>query len=456
VLARPADFYDEVIEIDLSQLAPLINGPHSPDLAHKVSEVGADAAANDWPIEISAALIGSCTNSSYEDITRAASIARQATAHGLKARTKLLITPGSEQVRATIERDGLLADLEAIGGEVLANACGPCIGQWARPDMDPGTKNTIVNSYNRNFPKRNDGSANTLSFVTSPDTVIALALAGRLDFNPITDTLTSDTGEKVLLDAPVGEQLPAAGFDPGLDTFIAPPPNSSTVEVKVSPDSDRLQLLEPFPAWDGRDYIELPVLLKAQGKCTTDHISMAGPWLRYRGHLENISGNLFAGVVNAFTGEAGTGKDPLDGETRTYPDIAKHLHEAGVSWVAVGDENYGEGSSREHAAMEPRFRNGKVILVRSFARIHETNLKKQGVLPLTFADPATYDEIGEDDKISFLGLADLAPDRPVQGEIVKPDGTKVGFEANHTMNDEQLGWFRAGGALNIIRQRMGA
>jgi len=453
VYERPADVYDQVIEIDLSSLAPLINGPHSPDYAHKVSEIGDTAAEQGWPVEISAALIGSCTNSSYEDITRAASIARQASAKGLTARTKLLITPGSEQVRATIERDGLLADLEAIGGEVLANACGPCIGQWARPDMDPATVNTIVNSYNRNFPKRNDGSPNTLSFVTSPDTVIALALAGRLDFNPATDTLTTDDGEEVLLDEPVGVRLPEAGFDPGSNTFIAPPADGSGVEVKVSPDSERLQLLQAFPAWDGNDYVELPLLLKAQGKCTTDHISMAGPWLKYRGHLENISGNLFLGVINAFDGADGFGKDPLDGETKRFPEIAKHLHEAGVSWVAVGDENYGEGSSREHAAMEPRFRNGKVILVRSFARIHETNLKKQGVLPLTFDDPATYDLIGEDDKLSFLGLADLAPDRQVDGEIVKPDGTRIPFKANHTMNDEQIAWFKAGGALNIIRQR---
>jgi aconitate hydratase len=450
---NPAAYYDQVVEIDLTTLAPLINGPHTPDLAHKVSEVGAAAKENDWPLEISAALIGSCTNSSYEDITRAASIARQASAAGLKARTKLLITPGSEQVRATIERDGLLADLEAIGGEVLANACGPCIGQWSRPDMDPSTKNTIVNSYNRNFPKRNDGSANTLSFVTSPDTVIALALAGRLDFNPITDSLVSDDGVEVRLEAPVGEMLPDRGFDPGEDTFVAPPADQESVEVAVSPESDRLQLLEPFPAWDGQDYIALPVLLKAQGKCTTDHISMAGPWLKYRGHLENISGNLFAGVVNAFTGAAGEGKDPLDGETRAYPEIAKHLHEAGVGWVAVGDENYGEGSSREHAAMEPRFRGAKVILVRSFARIHETNLKKQGVLPLTFADPATYDLIEEDDKLSFLDLASLAPDTPVRCEIVKPDGSTVPFEANQTMSPEQIDWFRAGSALNIIRER---
>jgi aconitate hydratase len=453
VYANPAEYYDQVIEIDLSTLAPLINGPHSPDYAHKVSEIGATATEKDWPLEISAALIGSCTNSSYEDITRAASIARQASAKGLKAKTKLLITPGSEQVRATIERDGLLADLEAIGGEVLANACGPCIGQWSRPDMDPATVNTIVNSYNRNFPKRNDGSANTLSFVTSPDTVIALALAGRLDFNPATDVLVTESGEEVRLDEPVGIRLPEAGFDPGQNTFIAPPEDSTGVEVKVNPESDRLQLLQPFPAWDGKDYVELPLLLKALGKCTTDHISMAGPWLKYRGHLENISGNLFLGVINAFTEADGFGKDPLDGETKRFPEIAKHLHEAGVSWVAVGDENYGEGSSREHAAMEPRFRGGKVILVRSFARIHETNLKKQGVLPLTFADPEVYDQIEENDRLSFLDLANLTPGKPVYCEIVKPDGEKIAFEANHTMNDEQIGWFRAGGALNIIRQR---
>jgi aconitate hydratase len=419
-----------------------------------VSEIGADAESNDWPIEISAALIGSCTNSSYEDITRAASIARQATAKGLKAKTELLITPGSEQVRATIERDGLLADLEAIGGEVLANACGPCIGQWARPDMSPETVNTIVNSYNRNFPKRNDGSANTLSFVTSPDTVIALALAGRLDFDPRTDVLVNDAGEEVRLDPPVGETLPEKGYDPGKDNFQAPPEDGSDVDVVVSPTSDRLQLLQPFEPWDGKDFIELPLLLKAYGKCTTDHISMAGKWLKYRGHLENISGNLFAGVINAFTEADGTGKDPLDGETKTFPDIAKHLYEEGVSWVAVGDENYGEGSSREHAAMEPRFRGAKVILVRSFARIHETNLKKQGVLPLTFADPSTYDQIEEDDKLSFLGLADLAPGQPVYCEIVKPDGTTIDFQANHTMNEEQIEWFKAGGALNIIRARV--
>jgi aconitate hydratase len=453
VLANPGDFYDQVIEIDLSTLEPQINGPHTPDLAHKLSEVGAHAKENGWPLEISSTLIGSCTNSSYEDITRAASLARQASAKGLRAKTQLLITPGSEQVRATIERDGLLADLEAIGGTVLANACGPCIGQWERPDMDPSTSNTIVNSYNRNFPKRNDGSANTFSFVASPDTVIAYALAGTLDFNPVTDSITTADGSAVKLEAPVGEELPAKGFDPGEDTFVAPSALGAGISVAVSPTSDRLQLLDPFTPWDGNDYLDLPVLVKAQGKCTTDHISAAGPWLKYRGHLENISGNLFLGAVNAFTGEAGQGKDQLDGMTKSLPDIAKHYHEAGQPWIAVGDQNYGEGSSREHAAMEPRFRNGKAILVRSFARIHEANLKKQGMLPLTFADPTIYDEIGEDDRISILGLAQLAPDVPLSCRLTKPDGTTIEFLANHTFNDEQITWFKAGSALNLIRQK---
>jgi aconitate hydratase len=453
VLADPTAHFDQVIEIDLDQLGPMINGPHSPDRAHQLADVGDAARREGWPLDISSALIGSCTNSSYEDITRAASIARQAKAKGLRARTQLMITPGSEQTRATIERDGLLADLEAIGGTVLANACGPCIGQWDRPDLDPSKLNTIVNSYNRNFPKRNDGNANTLSFVTSPDTVIALALAGTLDFDPRTDTLTNDTGEEVRLEPPVGEALPQGGFAAGEDTFQAPPEDRSGVAVVVDPQSDRLQLLEPFEPWDGRDYTELPILLKAQGKCTTDHISAAGPWLKYRGHLENISGNLYLGAVNAYTGEVGIGKDPLDGQTRPFPEIAKRLHEAGQGWVAIGDENMGEGSSREHAAMEPRFRNAKVIFARSFARIHETNLKKQGLLPLTFADPATYDQIGEDDRISVHDLAALAPDTPVRATIHKPDGTTIEFQAHHTFSDEQIGWFRAGGALNIIRQK---
>ncbi len=456
---RPDDdaLYDQLIEIDLDQLKPMINGPHSPDRAHRVGAdgVGAQARENGWPLEVSSTLIGSCTNSSYEDITRVASIARQAAARGLTAKTELLVTPGSEQIRATIERDGLLADLEAVGATVLANACGPCIGQWSRPESITGQPNTIVNSYNRNFPKRNDGSSNTLSFVTSPDTVIAIALAGRLDFDPTTDTITAPDGTEVKLDPPVGEILPDAGYDPGVDTFTPPPDDPSDVEVIVSPTSDRLQLLEPFAAWDGNDYIGLPVLMKAQGKCTTDHISAAGPWLKYRGHLENISGNLFAGAVNAFTGEAGTGLDITDGETRAYPEIAKRYHEAGIRWVAIGDRNYGEGSSREHAAMEPRFRNGVVILARSFARIHETNAKKQGLVPLTFADPDTYDQIGESDRINVLDLPPV-PGRDVHCQIVKPDGTVIDFDAKHTFSDEQVEWFRAGSALNIVRSKVAA
>ncbi len=446
--------YDQVIELDLSTLRPHINGPHTPDLAREVQDLGAEARANGWPLEISAALVGSCTNSSYEDITRAASILRHAAANGLTVKVPLLITPGSEQVRATIERDGLLATFEAAGATVLANACGPCIGQWSRPEAITGVPNTIVTSYNRNFPKRNDGSANTHAFVTSPETVVALALAGTIDFDPLSGTLPNNSGEQVSLVVPVGEELPAAGFDPGENTFTPPPADRSGIEVRVSPDSDRLQLLVPFEPWDGQDFHDLPILVKAQGKCTTDHISMAGPWLKYRGHLENISGNLFLGAINAFTGEAGSGKDPLDGLTKPYPEIAKHLHEAGQPWVAVGDENWGEGSSREHAAMEPRFRGAKAIIVRSFARIHETNLKKQGVLPLTFADPAVYDLIGEDDRISITGLAQLAPDVPVACRLHQANGTVVDFLGNQTMSPEHIEWFRAGSALNIIRARM--
>ena len=453
---RPDDGaqYDQVIEINLDNLTPLINGPHSPDRAHKVgAEVGKEAVANDWPLEISSALIGSCTNSSYEDITRAASIARQAAAAGLKAKVELLITPGSEQTRATIERDGLLADLEAIGATVLANACGPCIGQWERNADVNAKPNTIVNSFNRNFPKRNDGSANTLSFVTSPDTVIALALAGRLDFNPMTDTLTAPDGTQVTLAPPTGEVLPAKGYDPGEDTFTAPPADGSGVVVEVSPTSDRLQLLDPFPAWNGKDYVELPILMKAQGKCTTDHISAAGKWLKYRGHLENISGNLFIGAVNAFGGAVGEGLDITDGQRRSYPDVAKRYSEAGIQWCAIGDQNYGEGSSREHAAMEPRFRGGVVIFARSFARIHETNLKKQGLVPLTFSDPKTYDQIEESDRISVLNLPPV-PDQPMKCRITKTDGSTVDFEAKHTFSPEQIEWFKAGSALNIVREKV--
>jgi aconitate hydratase len=452
VEADPTAHFDQVVHVDLSTLEPLINGPHTPDRARPVSALGDEARAEGWPAEISSALIGSCTNSSYEDISRAAGIARVAAAKGLTARTELLVTPGSERVRATIERDGLLADLEAIGATVLANACGPCIGQWSRADVVEGDTNVIVTSYNRNFPKRNDGLASTLAFVTSPETVVALALAGRVDFDPRTDTLPAPDGSEVRLEVGPGDELPAAGFASGDAGFLAPPADRDAVTVAVSPTSERLQLLEPFPAWDGQDLVGLPVLVKAQGKCTTDHISAAGRWLRFRGHLENISGNLFLGAVNAHTGETGVGLDVLDGTTKPFPDIAAHYHRQGQPWVAVGDENYGEGSSREHAAMEPRFRGCRAVLSRSFARIAETNLKKQGVLPLVFSSPETYDQIGETDRISILGLAALAPDAPVRCRIDRSDGTSVEFTAEHTMSAQQIDWFRAGSALNIIRE----
>ena len=447
--------YDKVIEIDLSQLKPLINGPHTPDLAHKVgSAIGKAASENSWPLEISAALIGSCTNSSYEDITRAASVARQAKAHGLKAKCELLITPGSEQIRATIERDGLLADLEAIGATVLANACGPCIGQWERSTDATSKPNTIVNSFNRNFPKRNDGSANTLSFVTSPDTVIALALAGRLDFDPTTDTIEAPDGTQVKLNAPFGEVLPANGYDAGNDTFIAPPADGSNIDVIVDPLSDRLQLLEPFKKWNGNDFLNMPILMKAKGKCTTDHISAAGKWLKYRGHLENISGNLFEGAVNAFTDEIGQGLDLVDGNTRAYPEIALRWGKNKYQWCAIGDQNYGEGSSREHAAMEPRYRGCQVIFARSFARIHETNLKKQGIVPLTFEDPSVYDLIEPTDTITVRGMPPV-PDKPVQCYIVKQrNSEQIPFTALHTFSEEQVEWFKAGSALNVVRQKV--
>ncbi len=450
--------YDQLIEIDLDELKPLINGPHSPDRAHKVGAAGVGAAAreNGWPTDVSAALIGSCTNSSYEDITRAASIARFAAKAGLKTKVPLLITPGSEQTRATIERDGLLTDLEGVGATVLANACGPCIGQWSRPEETISVSNSIVTSFNRNFPKRNDGSPNTFAFVTSPDTVMGIALSGKLDFDPTTDTITAPDGTEVSLEAPVGQVLPDAGYDPGEDTFTAPPADGREVEVVVSPTSDRLQLLTPFPAWDGQDFMDLPVLVKAQGKFTTDHISMAGPWLKYRGHLENISGNLYLGAVNAFEGyEVGMGKNQLTGETQSFPEIAAAYHAAAQPWVVIGDENMGEGSSREHAAMEPRFRGGLVAIARSFARIHETNLKKQGMVPLTFVDPADYDRIDEDDRINVTGLPPV-PGQPVVCQIVKPDGTTIDFECTHTFSDEQVEWFVAGSALNIVRQKVAA
>jgi aconitate hydratase len=453
VYAEPEKYYDQLIEIDLDTLAPHVVGPHTPDLARPVADLKEEAPAKGYPVDLSAALIGSCTNSSYEDITRTASIARFAKEHGLTARTELLITPGSEQVRATIERDGLLGDLEAIGATVLANACGPCIGQWKRDTVSEGDQNSIVTSFNRNFPKRNDGNPATLAFIGSPETVIAMALAGRLDFDPTRDALTDADGNEVRLPEPVGIELPDGGFDPGSNVFVAPTGDDS-VEVVIDPDSDRLQRLTPFAAWEGTDLADMPILLKAQGKCTTDHISMAGPWLRYRGHLENISGNLFNGAVDAFSGEAGVGTDVLaDDERVPYPDLAKRWHEQGVDWVVFGDENYGEGSSREHAAMEPRFRGCRAVIVRSFARIHETNLKKQGVLPLTFVNPDDYDKVQLHDRVAIEGLTNLAPGSAVTVVLTHADGTTDQVPVKHTMSDDQIEWFRAGSALNLIRAR---
>ena len=451
----PHSFFDRVIEINLSDLKPHINGPHTPDLARPVGGgIAEEAVENGWPLEISAGLIGSCTNSSYEDITRAAGIARDALSKGLKSKIPFLVTPGSEQVRATIERDGLLADLEAIGATVLANACGPCIGQWDRQDLDDGVPNSIVTSYNRNFPKRNDGYASTFAFVTSPETVVALSIAGKLDFDPAVDSLTTENGEEVKLSVDVGEELPSNGFDSGEEGLFKPPPSeNSQIEISISQESERLQALTPFAPWDGNDFEGLPVLMKAKGKCTTDHISMAGSWLKYRGHLENISGNLYLGVVNSFTGEIGTGVDITDNQIRPFPEIAKRYHEAGIEWVAIGDENIGEGSSREHAAMEPRFRGCRVVIARSFARIHETNLKKQGILPLTFANPGDYDLIGQEDRISVIDIKNMRANEPVQVVITNPKGDTTHIETNHSMSEDQIEWFRAGSALNLIRQK---
>jgi aconitate hydratase len=452
----PDAYYDQVIRIDLDTLEPHLVGPHTPDLARPVSAMKQEAPEKGYPVEITAALVGSCTNSSYEDITRAASIARHATQHGLSSKTQLMITPGSEQVRATIERDGLLADLEAIGATVLANACGPCIGQWKRDDIEPGDRNSIVTSFNRNFPKRNDGNAETLAFIGSPETVVAMALAGRLDFDPTRDTLVGADGEEVRLPEPVGIELPDGGFTQGEEGFVAPA-DTADVDVVIEPTSDRLQRLEPFPAWDGEDLVDLPVLLKAKGKCTTDHISMAGPWLRFRGHLENISGNLYLSADNAFSPNNGMGIDVVgDGEEVKLPELARRWHERGQEFVVFGDENFGEGSSREHAAMEPRFRGARAVIVRSFARIHETNLKKQGILPLTFVDPADYDRVRVADRVSIVGLDELAPGREVTVRLRHADGTTEEIATRHTMSEEQIAWFRAGSALNLIRAQAGA
>ncbi len=443
----PEPFFERIVDIDLSRLEPHVVGPHTPDLARPVSKLAADVAANHYPDDISVALIGSCTNSSYEDISRAADVAAQARAHGARIRLPFLVTPGSEQIRQTIERDGQMADLEAIGAKVLANACGPCIGQWQRQDVGKCQPNTILTSFNRNFPKRNDGDAATMAFISSPEIVIAYGLAGRLSFNPLTDTLEGQDGQRFRLQPPKkAPELPPAGFAQTQDGYLPPPEDGSSVHLEIRPDSQRLQALDPFPAWDGQDFLELPILIKARGKCTTDHISPAGPWLRFRGHLDNISDNLFSGAINAYTGQAGTGAGEV-----AFAKIARDFKTQGRRWVAVGDENYGEGSSREHAAMSARFLGAAAILVRGFARIHESNLKKQGVLPLTFADPAVYDRVQETDRVSLVELKDLAPGRPVRAILRRADGSSEEFLLHHTFNREQIQWFQAGSALNMLR-----
>ncbi len=453
VYNNPESYFDQVIEINLSELEPALNGPFTPDLRTTVSNMAVEARKNDWPLELEAGLIGSCTNSSYEDITRAASIAKQAIEKGLKVRSDLLITPGSEQVRYTIERDGLIDILEKLGATVLANACGPCIGQWEREDVKDGHKNSIITSFNRNFAKRNDGNPNTYAFVSSPDMVMAYTIAGRIDFNPLTDKIENEKGEMILLDEPVGLVYPENGFavdDPG---YQAPAQDGSNINVVVKPDSDRLQLLDPFNEWDGKDYKGLKLLIKAKGKCTTDHISMAGPWLRYRGHLENISQNLLIGAVNYFNDSTNSVKDSVNGEYETVPQAAATMRDAGIATIVVGDENYGEGSSREHAAMEPRFMGVKAVLVRSFARIHETNLKKQGVLALTFDNKADYDKIQEDDSFDIIRLSSFEPGKQLKIVLNHKDGSADEFMVNHTYNANQIEWFKAGSALNLIKKQ---
>jgi aconitate hydratase len=451
VIANPKAFYDEVVEIDLSQLEPHIVGPHSPDRDRPVSKLAADVRANGWPVQIKAALIGSCTNSSYEDMRRAAHIAMQGTKAGLKARTPFLITPGSERIYQTIKRDGIMGTFEQMGGTVLANACGPCIGQWKRSDVASDEANTIVSSFNRNFPGRNDGSSATLSFLTSPEIVTALAFAGTLEFDPVHGTIPGPDGRPFRFTPPEGEELPREGFAKGEEGYEAPAADGSSVQVVIAPDSERLQVLHPFPRWDGHDFDRLPILVKTKGKTTTDHISPAGAWLRYRGHLDRISDNMFLGAVNGFTGEAGKGVNVLTGEAGVaFTKIARDWKAKGVRWVVVGDENYGEGSSREHAAMSPRYLGCLAVVARSFARIHETNLKKQGILPLTFGDPKDYDLFDQSDRVSVVGLQALQPGRPVEVRIQKPDGRTVSIQTRHSLTDEQIGWFRAGSALNAL------
>jgi aconitate hydratase len=454
VYDEPEKYFDQVIEINLSELEPHLNGPFTPDLATPISKMKETAAANGWPTKIEVGLIGSCTNSSYEDIARSASLARQVASKNLKTKAEFTITPGSEQVRFTIERDGFLDTFDQIGGKVFANACGPCIGMWARMGAEKQERNTIVHSFNRNFAKRADGNPNTLAFVGSPELVTALAIAGDLTFNPITDSLINEAGESVMLDEPTGDELPPRGFDVDDAGYQAPAEDGSGIQVAVSPTSNRLQLLDPFAAWEGTDLKGLKVLIKAKGKCTTDHISMAGPWLKYRGHLDNISNNLLIGAVKYFNEKTDNVKNQLTGEYGPVPATQRAYKAAGIGSIVVGDENYGEGSSREHAAMEPRHLGVRAVLVKSFARIHETNLKKQGMLGLTFADKADYDKIQEDDTVDILGLTDFAPGKPLTLVFNHEDGTKDEVIVNHTYNEQQIEWFKAGAALNIIRAQV--
>ncbi|KAA5532417.1 aconitate hydratase [Taibaiella lutea] len=455
VYANPSQYFDQVIELDLSTLEPYINGPFSPDLATPISKMKAAAEANGWPTKLEVGLIGSCTNSSYEDISRAANLAEQAVEKNLKAKAAYTITPGSELVRYTIERDGYIDTFGKIGGTVFANACGPCIGMWAREGADKKEKNTIIHSFNRNFAARQDGNPNTYAFVGSPEIVTALAIAGDLTFNPLTDTLTNENGEQVKLDAPTGYELPTKGFAVEDAGFQAPAEDGSSVDVKVSPESDRLQLLQPFPVWEGTDLKGLKLLIKAKGKCTTDHISMAGPWLKFRGHLDNISNNMLIGATNFFNEKTNSVKNELTGEYQGVPDVQRAYKAAGIGSIVVGDENYGEGSSREHAAMEPRHLGVRVVLVKSFARIHETNLKKQGMLGVTFHDNEDYNKILEDDTFDVLGLTTFEPGVPLTVVAHHADGTKDEIQVNHTYNQQQIEWFKAGSCLNVIRKEFG-
>jgi len=445
--------YDQVIEIDLNTLEPHVNGPFTPDLATPISGLAAAAKANGWPLEVKDGLIGSCTNSSYEDMSRVASLMKQALAKGMKSKGNFYITPGSEQIRATIERDGLADTMREFGGVVLANACGPCIGQWDRQNVKKGEKNTIVTSYNRNFTGRNDANPATHCFVTSPEMTVALTMAGSLDFNPLKDTLTAEDGSELSLADPFGDGLPVRGFDPGEDTYQAPPADGSAVAVDVAPTSDRLQLLTPFDKWIGSDLTDMRILIKVEGKCTTDHISAAGPWLKYRGHLENISNNLLITAINSENKEMNTVKNQETGAYGGVPDVARQYRDAGTNWVVFGDENYGEGSSREHAALEPRFLGGRAIIVKSFARIHETNLKKQGMLPLTFNNKADYDLVQPTDKVAITGLEDFQPGKALNCVLSHADGSSDTIVLDHTFNEQQIEWFKAGSALNRMKEK---